>query len=126
MIYPVIDEKLKERGYTEFKPSILDHEGIETKFQKRFDDEVGKKYFITVDKWRVLIHPHTGEKIGPGYEFTTQFSFCGKPVNINCFSGWDIEEAEAKIEDMWHKCMFDYYEMFDYESDERRVKRDGV
>ena len=121
----LFDEELKERGYVEFKPGPLDHSEIETKFQKRFEDEIGKKYFITVDKWRALTHPHTGEKFDPGYKFTTQFTFCGKPVNINCFSGWNIEEAENKIEEMWQKCMFDYYEMFDINEVERRVPRDG-
>jgi len=122
----LFDEELKERGYVEFKPGPLDHSEIETKFQKRFDDEIGKKYFITVDKWRALTHPYTGEKFDPGYEFTTQFTFCGNPVNINCFSGWNIEEAENKIEEMWQKCMFDYYEVFDKNEVERRVPRDGI
>ena len=46
------DEYLLERGYKEYLPNpVLDNESIVKKFQKRFDDDFGKKYFIDVTKW---------------------------------------------------------------------------
>ena len=38
------DEELLSRGYREFKPGPFDGEYVEKMFQKRFDDDVGKKY----------------------------------------------------------------------------------
>lgn len=116
-----IEEQLIEKGYKHFKPGPLDHEGITDMYQKRFDDKVGKKYFITIHKWRAWTHPYTGEVYRPTYEFNVQFSYCGKPINMTAFSGWELEEAEQKYEEIWQKCNFDYYEIFDGE--DRRVSR---
>ena len=45
------DEYIIEKGYKEFEPSPLKNNSISKCFQKRFDDENGKKYFITINKW---------------------------------------------------------------------------
>ena len=42
---------LEDRGYKRYSPSVIDGEGVTDCFQKRFDDEKGKKYFINVKRW---------------------------------------------------------------------------
>lgn len=116
-----IDNYILEKGYHQFKPSPFASDLVETCFQKKFCDDVGKKYFITINKFKPWTHPHTGEKFESGYEVTSYFTFNDNPININLYSGWDIDEAEAKIEEMWQKCNFDYYEVF--ETEDRHVQR---
>lgn len=41
---------LVERGYKEYPPGPIDSPSTILNFQKRFDDETGKKYFIDVHK----------------------------------------------------------------------------
>ena len=116
----ITDEILTNKGYKKFKPSPWQHESITDLFQKCFKDKHGKKYFITVNKWKSWIHPHTGEEFPPAYEITVQFTFNENPVDMNFFH-WDhLDQAEEKIEEIWKKCGFDYYETFD---EERRVSR---
>lgn len=105
-------EELLANGYREFKPGPLDHEKIRTKYQKRFRDEFGTKYFITVDEWEPWTHPYTGETTGPGYEFETQLSFGepGTPVNIMVFGNPTLKEAEEKIEEIFNNVDWNYYE----------------
>ena len=55
------DKELLKNGYKEFKPGPMDNPSVIDCFQKRFDDETGKRYFITVKKWDKLYHPHTHE-----------------------------------------------------------------
>lgn len=107
------DEVLKEHGYHEFEPGKYDSQYIETKFQKRFDDEIGKKYFITINKWHSFTNPLSNEQYGPGYEFTTQFNIHENCIDLNLFSGWSVEEAEKQVEELWQTGKFDYYEVFD-------------
>ena len=45
------DEYLIERGYKKYEPTRFDNESVVARFQKRFDDDFGKKYFIDVLKW---------------------------------------------------------------------------
>ena len=108
------DMLLEHKGYHEFSPSRFDSDGIDTKFQKRFDDENGKKYFITVDKWREWTHPHTGETFPPAYEFNTQFTAPDDfPINVQCFAGCTIEQAEEMMEKIWQNCGMEYYERWE-------------
>mgnify|MGYP007101875323 CR=1 FL=1 len=106
----MVEAELYEKGFTEFKPGRFDSEYILTKFQKRYKDEFGTKYFITVDKYDGWTHPHTGEYYGPMYEYNTQLTVQGHPVNLNFFSGWTIEAVEEKLDEIWSRSNFDYYE----------------
>ena len=45
------DEYLVEHGYVKYNPTFFDNESVVARFQKRFDDDFGKKYFINVLKW---------------------------------------------------------------------------
>ena len=107
-------EDLLKAGYAEYRPGPLDHESIERKFQKRIDDEVGKKYFINAHKWRDAVHPTTGEKISSPIEFEIQLcdKETGNPVNLLLFGGWTIEDIEKRAEEFWDMGCWKYYEVF--------------
>lgn len=107
------DNDILDVGYTEYKPSPFHSDSITKCFQKRFDDEKGKKYFIDINKWELPPHPHTGEKFPTSYEFETQFNKDDKPMNITLFNRWEIEEAEQFFEEMWIKMNLDYYERWE-------------
>ena len=108
------EEKLIEKGYVEFEPSPLDN-GVTTMFQKRFDDKIGKKYFITVKRWDFPPHPYTGEHIPTSYEYESQLyeKDTHNPINISHFSGWDIDKVEMWYERHWNNEEYDYYEKWD-------------
>ncbi len=120
----MVDDKiLLDAGYVRFeKNKMFDSEGVECKYQKRFDDENGTKYFITVDKWKPYAHPYTGKQIIGGYEFFIQLSDkeTDAPVNIQLFSGWDLDAAEKRAEDFWNMGVWRYYEEFEHSRTEER------
>ena len=40
------DDEFIKRGYHAYAPLAIDNPSIAKRFQKRFDDDTGKKYFI--------------------------------------------------------------------------------
>lgn len=110
------DEYLLERGYKKFSPlPVLDDEHIVARFQKRFDDNFGKKYFIDVLKWSNDFIPvdRRDEWWTPySYEYqihTTMFNE-EKPINLEFYSSWTLEEVERFAEDFFEKMKPNYYE----------------
>lgn len=107
-------KELKNNGYNEFTPPdfMNKFKDLLHAFQKRFDDEIGKKFFIDIYIYNELIHPHTKESFGFAVEASTQLTFTEKeyPVNIELFAGWDIKEIESKVQEIWEKCNANYYE----------------
>lgn len=120
------DEYLLERGYKQYKPMpYLDNESIVAKFQKRFDDDFGKKYFIDVAKWSYDFIPvsQRDEWWKPySYEYdlyVTMFGEKEKPIYLKFGTSWTLEEVEAFAEDFFEKMKPNYYEDWD----ERRAVR---
>lgn len=109
------DKLFEESGYREYPKMSLDYETMEKHYQKRFDDELGKKYFINVDKFGRYFLPNGGQYVEECYEFNVQFKDkeTNKPCNIKLFSGWTIEEAEKKVEEMWQSGLWGYYERWE-------------
>lgn len=107
-----IEKHFAEKGYKKYNPTPFDNEGIEARFQKRFDDEKGKRYFIDIVKWSGFTHPHTGKKFPPSYEYETQMYQKGthNAVDFEFHSSWSLEEVEAFMEKQFETGMFDYYE----------------
>ena len=75
--------KLEKKGYREYRPTQFDKD-VEKCWQKRFDDDTGKKYFIDAKMYPSWTHPHTGEITPPGFEYEVYFT-CGedeRPVRM--------------------------------------------
>lgn len=111
-----MDEHLIEKGYKQYEPTQFDERGfVVARFQKRFDDEHGKKYFIDVVKhsWD-LVPEHKRDKWWKEftYEYEVQVTF-GKDknaLNLNFFSSWTIEEVEEYMEKFFSVMGVNYYE----------------
>ena len=84
-------------------------------FQKRYDDEKGKKYIITVEKFEEQEF-RNGQILPLHYEYNIQLysKEYHQPVNLKFFTDWDLDEVEKYIETIWNTSLFDYYEKFDY------------
>lgn len=105
-----------ERGYTEYPPQSFDSYSTVSNFQKRFDDESGKKYFIDVhkcsndfmsdyDKQQDWYNQYS-------YEYSCQLYKKGShaPLNMLFFSDWNLEDVENFVESLFATGQLDYYE----------------
>lgn len=115
--------ELLEKGYKEYDVDIEFNPTVHRMFQKRFDDETGKKYFITVYTFKPFTHPYTHEELTSEPEYDIQlYSANGhKPLNLKFFSGWSIDEVEEYVQKIFTLYqnneettrMFDYYEKWE-------------
>ncbi|MBO4219922.1 MAG: hypothetical protein J5933_03245 [Clostridia bacterium] len=109
----VNDARLLACGYTRYQPTAVTPDGITDLYQKAVRDAGGRIcYFIDVQKWAGWVHPYTGEKIEPSYEFEAYFEDkkTGKPLRILLYSGWDIDEAEKYIEVIFNLGLWKEYD----------------
>ena len=106
------DKDFLKQGFHQFPPTQFDSSGVETCFQKRYDDDKGKKYFITVKKWSGWVHPHTGDKVPPGYEYDVQLykKDDHDAIDLLFHSSWALADVEKYMEQLWNTGLFDYYE----------------
>ena len=113
------DQDFISRGFKQFPPTYpIDSDGIETKFQKRYDDEIGKRYFITVNKWKPIVDHRDGKTWPPNYEYEIYFqkddgNDSTKAIKILLYAGWDIDEVEEYIQKLFETGLFDYYEKWE-------------
>lgn len=111
----VNDDVLMERGYHRYPPEP-DERFVTDRFQKRFDDKIGKKYFIDAIKYEAFVHPYTKEVSPPNYEFMVYFidAKTEGAVRILLYAGWDdIEEVEKRVEQLFQTGLFAYYEKWE-------------
>ena len=104
------DEMLIEAGYKKYTPPSVWGDFVEVLFQKRFDDEIGKKYFIDVKKCtsRYYDEPHYETEVQL-YQKDTH-----NAMNITWLHGWEsIKEIENFMEKFWNNEEYDYYERWD-------------
>lgn len=110
------DEYFTNRGYVKYGRTQFDSDIIMYNFQKRFDDDNGKKYFIDVHK---ITHDwmREWEKKQPwytpySYEFSCQLykKDTHAAVNVKFFSDWTIEQVEEFVERLFQNGELDYYE----------------
>lgn len=118
------DEYLFEHGYKKYQPTTFDNECVVARFQKRFDDDFGKKYFIDILRWSNDYIPisHRGEDWELySYEYEMHFSMYSeeKSLNITLFNSWTLEEVEIFAENFFNTMKPNYYENWD---EERRVR----
>jgi hypothetical protein len=116
------DDIILARGYKEYKPTAFHSEGIIKCFQKRFDDDKGKKYFIDINKWSWDDIASVAHKMDPcyksyTYEFETQLYKKGThdAVDMIFHNSWKIEQVEEFVEIMFQMGMLDYYEKWEEE-----------
>lgn len=118
------DEYILQKGYHQYKPTPFDNESVVARFQKRFDDDFGKKYFIDVIKWsNDYVPEHRRDKWWKPftYCYETQFNFSeeANSLNLEFFSSWTLEEVENFMEDFFEKMKPNYYETW---NGERRTR----
>ena len=113
-MFEMTDKELIALGFKEYPPTRFDSDGIEGCFQKRYDDDKGKKYFININKWKEWRHPHTNEVEPPNYEYTSQlYKKNGHdPLNLLFHSSWTLEDVEKYMEALWNTGLFEHYEEF--------------
>ena len=114
------DEYLLKRGYKQYPPvQVVDGDLVVARFQKRFDDDFGKKYFIDIKKWSHEFVPQHQrnewwEPFTYTYEvYTTMFS--DEAMQIEFYSSWTLEQVEKFMEDFFEKMKPNYYESWDEE-----------
>lgn len=118
------DEYILEKGYKQYNATLYDNEGIIARFQKRFDDECGKKYFIDILKWSNDFIPVERRDIywkPYSYEYQVQISMYEEenPINLHFFSNWTLDRVEEFMADFFEKMCVNYYELWD---GQRRVR----
>ena len=118
------DEYILECGYKRYNPTAFDSDSVVSRFQKRFDDEYGKKYFIDILKWsHEFIPANRRDKyykpFSYTYEIYTTMFEEEKGLRIELYNDWTLEETERFAEDFFEKMKPNYYENWD---GERRIR----
>ena len=119
------DKDILEKGYKQYAPIQFDNEHIVARFQKRFDDGYGKKYFISVVKWSHSFIPveRRDEYWKPyGYEYEVQVSMYEEDdntINLHFFSNWTLDKVEEFMTEFFEKMHVNYYELWE---GQRRVR----
>lgn len=119
------DKYILEKGYKQYEPlKGLDNDYVVARFQKRFDDDFGKKYFINIIKWSHDYIPacrRNDWRTPFSYEYEIQFSMfeSENALDLHLHSSWTLEEVEKFVENFFEKIKPNYYENWD---GERRVR----
>jgi hypothetical protein len=127
MVKTMNDTYLTEHGYKEYTPTPFDNEHIVARFQKRFDDNFGKKYFINVLKWSNDFIPtyHRDKYWEPfSYEYEVQVDMNEdeNPIILHFFTSWTLEKVENFMEEFFEKMKPNYCEAWDTEDRHVRPK----
>lgn len=113
------DEIILQKGYKEYPPTRFHNSSIVKCFQKRFDDDVGKRYFLNIDKWYwgdvVPVHKKDEWYCDYTYEFTCQMyrKNTHDAVDVSFHSSWTLEQVEEFMKQQWNTGLYDYYERWD-------------
>lgn len=118
------DEYILKKGYQQYNPTLYDNEYITTRFQKRFDDEYGKKYFINVLKWSndfVPVERRDEYWQQYSYEYEVQVSMYDEQntIDLHFHSNWTLSKVEKFMVDFFDKMCVAYYELW---NGQRRVR----
>lgn len=99
-------------GFHEYKPTQFDKNYVVTCFQKRYDNEVGKKYFIDAKVIDFTFTDKVPMKFHLSYSCQLYQKDTHEAFNIE-FIDWGIKEIEEFINKMFDNNMLDYYEYWD-------------
>lgn len=108
------EKKLTEHGYKKWASNsridVFDYS-----YQKRFDDDFGKKYFIDFQFYNYMKYYHDhGISVKASVTFNNDNEEPGKldkPVWLD-FDFNSIEQAETFVEAMWKASNSQYYELW--------------
>ena len=108
------DDYILSKGYSEeLTPSYNKDHGIDRRFYKRFTDDVGKKYIISINKYLPLTHPSTGNIIDLGYEYEVYLEpKTGGALLLRFYAGAELDNVENNIEALFKTGLYNYYEMW--------------
>lgn len=110
VITPDILLKAGYRPFKDWSKAQSLKESHKGSYQKRFDDEHGKKYFINFTHTHFLFPETDIEHMNA----STQFDRGEKVFNIENFDNdQTLEEVEAFFEELFVKLELDYYETYD-------------
>lgn len=113
------DEFFLNRGYKKYGKTQFQSDMIMYNFQKRFDDEKGKKYFIDIHKnsheWMREWDKKQDWYTPYSYEYSCQLYKKGThdAVDMLFHSSWTIEQVEEFVENLFRNGELDYYEKWD-------------
>lgn len=109
------DKYLIERGYKKYNPTPFDNASVVARYQKRFDDDFGKKYFIDVLKWSndFISAEHRNKNFSYEYELYTTMYEEEDALILHFYSSWELENVEKFAEDFFEKMKPNYYEIWD-------------
>lgn len=101
---------LEAAGYKKFNDGFSQHklgDWYRCSYQKRFEDEYGIRYFISVIYYVANIHGEFLDKFSPSVQFNRK----GTVFDVNMLHGKEsLEEMEAFFYDLWTKMNVNYYE----------------
>ena len=119
-------EELINAGYTRFDPAPISNECVTDLYQKCVKDDIGKRYYINVNRWDFSYHGQTFNPIG--FEANVQFRHkdTGEYADIVCLDGWSLADMEKFYENLWYTGMFRYYDKWGefYEDDEEAAQEE--
>lgn len=113
------DDYFLNRGYEKYDRTQFQPDMVMYNFQKRFDDENGKKYFIDIhknsNKWMREWDKQQEWYMPYFYEFSCQLykKDTHAAVNMEFFSSWTIGQVEEFVEKLFQNGELDYYERWD-------------
>lgn len=105
-------EEITARGYKEYPRGIATPSGVDRCFQKRFSDNVGKKYFVDAYLWHPL-DPYDGVGCDWEYEVYLRLQDGDHPLRVQYYGGCTLDEAEANVEALFQTGLFRYYERWE-------------
>ena len=106
----ITKEALLAAGYRPFKQKNI-KEFTNSFYQKRFDDEKGKRYFITIGEYDYRKYLDRIPAL-PDFSYSPdgQFKSNGVAFEIEMLTPESVEQMEAFFERMWADMKCDYYE----------------
>lgn len=99
-------------GFHEYEPTRFDAENIITCFQKRYDDELGKKYFIDARLWDFSWSDKVPENYHPELCMQVYQKDTHDAVNFT-YIDWDVDQVEKFIDRMFELGLLEHYELWD-------------
>lgn len=108
------DQYLIDQGFTRYDKTPYDNDSVECIYQKCYKDDIGKKYFINIKKWKPWTHPYTEAVQPTTYEYGIQLykKDSHDAINLLFHSTWKLTDVEMYLDAMWNTGLFDYYEEY--------------